>query len=94
MTAPTVPTERARTGRSGGSLVGTYGLPALTVLIFVLFALLLPDTFPTGANLRAILTNQSIPAILALGRRFPSSPAGSTCRSGTASAWPTWSRCG
>jgi ribose transport system permease protein len=61
----------SRGNRSGGSLVGTYGLPALTVLIFILFALLLPDTFPTGANLRAILTNQAIPAILALGATIP-----------------------
>src|SRR3954463_5628316 len=56
---------------AGGSLVGTYGLPALTVLIFGVFALLLPDTFPTGTNLRAILTNQSIPALLALGATIP-----------------------
>jgi ribose transport system permease protein len=55
----------------GGSLVGTYGLPVLTVLIFGIFALLLPDTFPTGTNIRAILTNQSIPALLALGATIP-----------------------
>lgn len=61
----------ARGSRSAGSLVGTYGLPALTVLIFILFAVLLPETFPTGANLRAILTNQAIPAILALGATIP-----------------------
>jgi ribose transport system permease protein len=64
----------ARTTRRpkfGGSLVGTYGLPALMVLIFALFALLLPQTFPTGTNIRAILTNQAIPAILALGATIP-----------------------
>jgi ribose transport system permease protein len=61
---------RGRTA-AGGSLIGTYGLPALTVLIFGIFALLLPDTFPTGTNIRAILTNQSIPALLALGATIP-----------------------
>ena len=40
-------------------------------VLFVLFAVLLPQTFPTGTNLRAILTNQSIPALLALGATIP-----------------------
>jgi ribose transport system permease protein len=57
--------------RFGGSLVGVYGLPVLMVLIFALFALLLPSTFPTGTNMSAILTNQAIPAILALGAMIP-----------------------
>ncbi len=57
--------------RHGTPLVGTWGLPVLTVALFVLFAVLLPQTFPTGANLRAILTNQSIPALLALGATIP-----------------------
>ncbi len=67
MSRPAAP----RGSRFGGSVVGTYGLPVLMVLIFALFALLLPSTFPTGTNLSAILTNQSIPAILALGATIP-----------------------
>lgn len=65
--------DTARQGRrrSGGSFVGAYGLPVLTVLLFILFAALLPSTFPTGTNLRSILVNQSIPAILALGATIP-----------------------
>lgn len=55
----------------GGSIVGTWGLPILAVVIFALFAILLPNTFPTGANLKAILTNQAIPAILAIGATIP-----------------------
>ena len=51
--------------------VGTYGLPILAVLIFLLFSYLLPDTYPTASNLQAILTNQSIPALLALGAMIP-----------------------
>ena len=64
-----------RAGRSAGqgrtSVVGVYGLLALAVILFGVFALLLPDTFPTSTNIRAILTNQSIPAILALGATIP-----------------------
>ena len=57
--------------RGGGNPIGTYGLPVLTVVVFLLFAGLLPSTFPTAANMRAILVNQSIPAILALGATIP-----------------------
>ncbi len=67
MSTTTSPRQRL----AGGSFIGTYGLLTLTVLIFVVFALLLPDTFPTGANIKSILTNQSIPAILALGATIP-----------------------
>lgn len=55
----------------GGHLIGTYGLLGLTVLLFVIFALALPDTFPTMDNASSILSNQSIPAILALGAMIP-----------------------
>jgi ribose transport system permease protein len=57
--------------RPGASLTSTWGLLVLTVLIFGLFAALLPATFPTGANIKAILVNQSIPALLALGATVP-----------------------
>lgn len=60
-----------RAPRPRSSFVGVYGLLGLAVLIFVLFSLLLPGTFPTGTNIRAILTNQSIPAVLALGATIP-----------------------
>lgn len=54
-----------------GNVIGTWGLPILAVLLFILFTVLLPDTFPTGTNLRSILVNQAIPAILALGATIP-----------------------
>jgi ribose transport system permease protein len=63
--------RRTRRRSTGGSFIGTYGLLVLTVAVFALFAVLLPDTFPTGNNFRAILTNQSIPAILALAVAIP-----------------------
>ncbi|MCI9889273.1 ABC transporter permease [Micrococcales bacterium 31B] len=57
--------------RRWGNLVGAYGLVGLGVLLAVIFSLLLPDTFPTSATLRSILTSQSIPALLALGATIP-----------------------
>ncbi|KJY23821.1 ABC transporter permease, partial [Streptomyces katrae] len=54
-----------------GHLVGSYGLPALAVLLFLVFSLALPDTFPTRDNVSSILSNQSIPALLALGATVP-----------------------
>lgn len=68
--APAGPAPSPR-GRGGGNVVGTWGLPVLTVAVFLLFAALLPSTFPTATNLRSILVNQSIPAILALGATIP-----------------------
>jgi ribose transport system permease protein len=39
--------------------------------IVLLFSLLVPDTFPTTANLRIILSNEAISAIVALGLLLP-----------------------
>ncbi|MFF5445604.1 ABC transporter permease [Streptomyces sp. NPDC012888] len=55
----------------GHHLVGGYGLPALAVLLFLAFSLALPDTFPTRENVSSILSNQSVPALLALGVTLP-----------------------
>jgi ribose transport system permease protein len=60
-----------RRGRAGGHLIGTYGLLALTALLFLIFSVTLPRTFPTLDNISSILANQSIPAILALGATVP-----------------------
>jgi ribose transport system permease protein len=57
--------------RPGGSLASAYGLLGITVIIFGLFAVLLPSTFPTATNMRSILSDQSIPAILALAATIP-----------------------
>ncbi|RKT03040.1 ribose transport system permease protein [Streptomyces sp. 3211.6] len=54
-----------------GHVVGSYGLPALGLLLFLAFSLALPDTFPTRENVSSILSNQSIPALLALGATVP-----------------------
>ncbi|MER6523159.1 ABC transporter permease [Streptomyces sp. NPDC001553] len=50
-----------------GHIVGNYGLVALTALLFLVYSAVMPDTFPTHDNVSSILSNQSVPALLALG---------------------------
>jgi ribose transport system permease protein len=52
-------------------LLPVYGLVILTVLLIVLFSILLPDTFPTMLNLRAIVSDKAIIALLSLGAMIP-----------------------
>lgn len=52
-------------------LVPVYGLVILTVLLTLFFCLLLPDTFPTVLNLRSIIANKTIIAILSLAAMIP-----------------------
>ncbi|MEV0237442.1 ABC transporter permease [Nonomuraea sp. NPDC050786] len=56
---------------SADRLIGGYGLLVLAAVLFAVFALALPDTFPTMANLTAIVSAYSITAILALGAMIP-----------------------
>ena len=51
--------------------IPVYGLVMLTVALALLFSLLLPDTFPTLFNLRAILSDKSVIALLALAATIP-----------------------
>jgi len=48
-----------------------YGLPILTLVLIALFSLLLPQSFPTLFNLRAILADKSVIALLALAATVP-----------------------
>ncbi|MEO1470415.1 MAG: ABC transporter permease, partial [Pseudomonadota bacterium] len=52
-------------------LLPVYGLVILTVLLIGLFSVLLPDTFPTMLNLRAIVSDKAIIALLSLGAMIP-----------------------
>ena len=52
-------------------MVPTYGLPILMLLLIALFSVLLPNTFPTMLNLRSILGDKSIIAILSLAAMIP-----------------------
>lgn len=65
------PLPRPPLGRRWGHLLGAYGLLALTALLFLAFSLALPDTFPTLDNISEVLSNESIPAVLALGAMIP-----------------------
>ncbi|MFF4421751.1 ABC transporter permease [Streptomyces sp. NPDC001549] len=69
--SPSSPPPRSPLGHLRGHHIGAYGLLALAVLLFLVFSLVLPDTFPTRDNVSSILSNQSIPAILALGATIP-----------------------
>lgn len=48
-----------------------YGLVILTALLLILFSVLLPNTFPTLLNLRAIISDKAIIALLSLGAMIP-----------------------
>jgi len=58
---------KGKSETSIGLKVGQWGLPILAVALFILFSILLPDSYPTASNLRGMLSSQTIPAILALG---------------------------
>jgi ribose transport system permease protein len=51
--------------------VPAYGLPILMVLLIIVFSVILPDTFPTMLNLRSILGEKGIIAILSLAAMIP-----------------------
>jgi ribose transport system permease protein len=48
-----------------------YGLVILMLGLIVLFSILLPDTFPTVLNVRSILSDKAIIALLALAAMIP-----------------------
>lgn len=52
-------------------LAPVYGLVILMVALIVLFSVLLPNTFPTLLNLRAILSDKAIIAMLSLAAMIP-----------------------
>lgn len=52
-------------------LLPVYGLVVLTAILIILFSILLPNTFPTMLNLRAILADKSIIALLSLAAMVP-----------------------
>lgn len=52
-------------------LLPVFGLPILMVLLIILFSILLPKTFPTMLNLRSILSDKSIIALLSLAAMIP-----------------------
>jgi ribose transport system permease protein len=59
------------TGQKLARLAPTYGLVILMFGLIVLFSVLLPATFPTMLNLRAILSDKAIIALLSLAAMIP-----------------------
>jgi len=52
-------------------LIPVYGLVILMVGLIVLFSILLPNTFPTLLNVRAIISDKAIIALLSLAAMIP-----------------------
>ncbi|MCA1490370.1 ABC transporter permease [Ensifer sp. NBAIM29] len=48
-----------------------YGLVVLTLFLIILFSILLPQTFPTVLNLRSIISDKAIIAMLSLAAMIP-----------------------
>ncbi|MEQ8480397.1 MAG: ABC transporter permease [Hoeflea sp.] len=69
------PTRAEMAGLSVGQklirFAPAYGLVILMIFLLILFSLLLPRTFPTFLNLRAILSDKSIIALLSLAAMVP-----------------------
>lgn len=63
--------REASLGQRIARLVPVYGLVILTLLLVLLFSLLLPETFPTLLNLRSILSDKSLIALLSLAAMIP-----------------------
>ncbi|MBY5643551.1 ABC transporter permease [Rhizobium leguminosarum] len=59
------------TGQKIGRLIPVYGLVILTVGLIVIFSILLPDTFPTVLNVRSIVSDKAIIALLSLAAMIP-----------------------
>ena len=69
------PTKAELKGLSVGKrlmrFLPVYGLVILTVFLIGLFSVLLPNTFPTMLNLRSIISDKAIIALLSLGAMIP-----------------------
>jgi ribose transport system permease protein len=63
--------ETMSLGQKVARLIPVYGLLIFTVLLIVIFSILLPNTFPTMLNLRSILGDKAIIAILSLAAMIP-----------------------
>ena len=69
------PTKSEMAGLSAGQKIGrlvpVYGLVILTVGLILLFSILLPNTFPTVLNVRSIVSDKAIIALLSLAAMIP-----------------------
>lgn len=71
MTAPAPPVApSSRLPRMKGLEFQEYALGVVVVLLFVVGAILKPETFPTWDNIRNMLTQASVVGVLAIGMTF------------------------
>jgi ribose transport system permease protein len=63
--------EQMSLGQKITRLAPVYGLPLCTLLLIVIFSVVLPETFPTMLNLRSILGDKAIIAMLSLAAMIP-----------------------
>lgn len=63
--------ERLSLGQRIVRLIPVYGLLIGTILLIVVFSIALPNTFPTMLNLRSILGDKAIIAMLSLAAMIP-----------------------
>ena len=54
-----------------GRLLPVYGLVLLTLLLILVFSVMLPTTFPTLLNVRSIISDKAIIALLSLAAMIP-----------------------
>ena len=80
MTAPPQPAEPGRAAavlaRARTLELQEYALAGVVVLLFVVGAILKPETFPTWDNVRNMLTQASVVGVLAIGMTFVIATAG------------------
>lgn len=65
------PDEGPRRTRIGVEAAERFGLPALFLVMVLIFSVQLPDTFATTTNWRAIATSQSVLAVAAMALMLP-----------------------
>src|SRR4051795_4390350 len=70
------PTESALVNRIKALEFQEYALALVVVALFVAGAILKPDTFPTWANVRNMLTQASVVGVIAIGMTFVIATAG------------------
>ena len=58
-------------GQKISRFIPVYGLVLLTIALILIFSILLPNTFPTMLNLRSIVSNKAIIALLSLAAMIP-----------------------
>jgi ribose transport system permease protein len=66
-----VPVSERYVGPAITRAVSVWGLLVLLVLLLIFFSILRPDTFPTVFNIKSILNNKSVQALVALAVFIP-----------------------